>query len=311
MVGAVQSVQEGKGLREAARLYNVPIESLRRRVNGSVDLFCKPGPPTILTAEEETALEEYILTMAEMGFGLTRDDIMCLAFSIIEKSGRRNPFQNGKAGRGWFDAFCTRHPRLVLRSPQALSYCRAISTNQFIIDDFFSKLGALFARLNLLTKPMQIYNADETGVSIVHKPGKIVTEVGQRTVWSLTSAEKGRNHTLMTCVSASGVALPPMMIYPRKRAVPDTLKEGGVPGTLYRSSENGWITQAIYQEWFQWFIEAIPPARPVLLIEDGHASHISIEVLELALKHDIHLLCLLAHTTHVLQPLDVGVFKSF
>ncbi len=35
MAGAVQSVAEGKGLREASRLYNVPIETLRRRVNGT------------------------------------------------------------------------------------------------------------------------------------------------------------------------------------------------------------------------------------------------------------------------------------
>ena len=55
----------------------------------------------------------------------------------------------------------------------------------------------------------------------------------------------------------------------------------------------------------------IPPARPILLIEDGHGSHNSIELIELACANDVHLLCLPAHTTHILQPLDIGVFKSF
>lgn len=64
-------------------------------------------------------------------------------------------------------------------------------------------------------------------------------------------------------------------------------------------------------EWFRFFLKSIPPARPVLLIEDGHASHISMEVIELARANDVHLLCLPAHNTHILQPLDVGVFKSF
>ena len=64
-------------------------------------------------------------------------------------------------------------------------------------------------------------------------------------------------------------------------------------------------------EWFQWFIKVFPPARPVLLIEDGHGSHISIELIELARANEVYLLCLPAHTTHILQPLDVGVFKSF
>ena len=66
----------------------------------------------------------------------------------------------------------------------------------------------------------------------------------------------------------------------------------------------------LYLEQFKFFIANIPPTRPVLLIEDGHASHISIEVIELAQSNDIHLLCLPSHTTHLLQALDVGVFKS-
>lgn len=39
--------------------------------------------------------------------------------------------------------------------------------------------------------------------------------------------------------------------------------------------------------------------------------HISIELIEFARENGVHLLCLPAHTTHILQPLDVGVFKSF
>ena len=46
----------------------------------------------------------------------------------------------------------------------------------------------------------------------------------------------------------------------------------------------------------------------MLLIFDGHHSHISLELIELARENNIHLLCLPPHTTHLLQPLDVGVF---
>jgi hypothetical protein len=49
----------------------------------------------------------------------------------------------------------------------------------------------------------------------------------------------------------------------------------------------------------------------VLLTLDGHTSHITINVIEYARANEIHLLCLPSHTSHVLQPLDVGVFKSF
>ena len=64
-------------------------------------------------------------------------------------------------------------------------------------------------------------------------------------------------------------------------------------------------------EWFKFFIASIPSVRPVLLLEDGHSSHITIEVIELAQENNIHLLCLPSHSSHILQPLDIGVFKSF
>lgn len=73
----------------------------------------------------------------------------------------------------------------------------------------------MYGRLNLISKPMQIYDADKTGISIIHKPGKVVAELGYCNV--LTSAERGKTHTVLLCVSASGhIILPQMMIYSQK-----------------------------------------------------------------------------------------------
>jgi hypothetical protein len=311
MIAAVNSVlQCNKGLREAARLHNVPIETLRRRVNGSVELSCKPGPSTILTDEEEERLAEYLIKISEMGFGLTKEGVMGMAFKIVEKSQRPHPFKNGHAGRAWFDGFMKRHSKLTIRSPQPLSYSRAVCGNQETICDFFGKLGAIYGKLNLVSKPMQIYNCDETGISIVFKPGKVVAQMGCRNVYAVSAAEKGKTHTVLSCISASGAFLPPMIVYPRKKSVPVQLREGAYPNTLFLHSDSGWITTELFLEWFKFFLLNIPPTRPVLLIQDGHHSHVSIELIELAQSNNIHLLCLPAHTTHLLQPLDVGVFKS-
>ena len=78
------------------------------------------------------------------------------------------------------------------------------------MNDFFGKLGAIYGRLNLISKPMQVFNCDETGLSVVHRPGKVVAEVGRRNVYAVTSGEKGKTHTVVSCVSASGYVLPPM-----------------------------------------------------------------------------------------------------
>ncbi|PCH38502.1 hypothetical protein WOLCODRAFT_66605, partial [Wolfiporia cocos MD-104 SS10] len=42
---------------------------------------------------------------------------------------------------------------------------------------------------------------------------------------------------------------------------------------------------------------------------DGHGSHTTKCMVELAIANNIHLFCLPPHMTHKLQPLDVGVFR--
>ena len=95
------------------------------------------------------------------------------------------------------------------------------------------------------------------------------------------------------------------------------MRAGAVGGTLF---DKGWINKEIFLVWVQHFVDSIPPVSyrgnrinkvVVLLILDGHSSHVTIEAIELARSNDVHMLCLPSHTTHILQPLDVGVFKPF
>ena len=83
-----------------------------------------PGPAPVLSSMEDR-LAQYLVDMADMGFGLSRQEVMHLAFQIAEESGIKHPFQNFTAGRKWFEAFRSRHPNLTLRTPEALSYARA------------------------------------------------------------------------------------------------------------------------------------------------------------------------------------------
>ncbi len=45
---------------------------------------CKPGPPTILSKEVEDQLERYLIQMSGMGYGLNREAVMRLAFTLAE-----------------------------------------------------------------------------------------------------------------------------------------------------------------------------------------------------------------------------------
>jgi len=311
MSEALKAVKiDGKGLRQAAREYDVPVTTLKRRVDDVVDLDAKPGPQTVLTKEEEKKLCKYCFDMCDMGYGLTVEDVKRIAYQIVNNSGRPHPFRDGRAGRDWYEGFLRRFPNITLRREEVLSYMRAKNANEKVIEDFFAKLAAVLARLNLLSKPMLLYNADETGFSKVHKPRcKVLARRGQKTVWRITSGERGRTHTLLVCGSASGHAIPPLIIFPQVR-IPESLKQGAPPGTMFATSPKGWINQEIFSKWLDFFMSYAPRERPILIIYDGHASHLSIEVIEKARANDIHFLCLPSHCTHVLQPLDVSVMSS-
>ena len=88
---------------------------------------------------------------------------------------------------------------------EALSYMRAKNTNEKVMENFFAKL---LARLNLLSKPMLLYNADKIGFSKVHKPRcKVLAQFEEKTVWGITSGERRRTHTHSWCVDPHPVML--------------------------------------------------------------------------------------------------------
>ena len=62
---------------------------------------------------------------------------MCLAFKIVDATQRKHPVKDQKAGHEWFDSFGHQNPKLSIRSPLPLSYCRAHCVNMDTINDFF------------------------------------------------------------------------------------------------------------------------------------------------------------------------------
>ena len=68
----------------------------------------------------------------------------------------------------------------------------------------------MYAGLNILTKPMQVYNVDECSINVTLHKGRVISEVGRRNVHRVVASEKGMNHTIIVCGSASGHVIPLM-----------------------------------------------------------------------------------------------------
>ena len=63
--------------------------------------------------------------------------------------------------------------------------------------------------------------------------------------------------------------------------------------------------------WFEKiFVVGTSHVPPNFLIIDNHGSHISYSIIKRAVEENIKIILLPPHTTNVLQPLDVGLFRS-
>jgi len=78
--------------------------------------------------------------------------------------------------------------------------------------------------------------------------------------------------------------------------------------------ENGWTSNNIAVEWLekvflpQTQLENLDNAQ--LLIVDSYRSYTLDEFITICYFNNVYLLFLLAHTSYVLQPLDLGCFSS-
>ena len=83
---------------------------------------------------------------------------------------------------------------------------------------------------------------------------------------------------------------------------------------LIGTSDSGYSNDDLAMDWLNHFIEHMSSKRQgawLLLIIDGFGSHMTIPFFELATANNIVLFRLPAHSTHLTQPLDVGVFQPF
>ena len=107
--------------------------------------------------------------------------------------------------------------------------------------------------------------------------------------------------------------MPPLVVVNGKthRSLNSWNVQEGPSGTRWAFQDNGYMTEDLGVEWLRSvFLPNCGTHRPQLLILDGHKSHTSLNLLMLAKEAGIHLLALPPHSTHRLQPLDKGVFRS-
>lgn len=110
-----------------------------------------------------------------------------------------------------------------------------------------------------------------------------------------------------------GTALSPLIIFKGK-----TLSKCWLTNApqhwMFSYNTEGWTS---IEHCKKWITENFEPStrekanrHPRLLIFDGHDSHTMVDIVLPCIQNQIHLALLPPHTSHLTQPLDIGVFSS-
>lgn len=313
MAEAVKAVKAGEmSVRLAAERYGLPKSTLYDRVSGRFDLDTKPGRKPVLDTATEDQILKNVTENAEKGFGLSRQQLLTRA-GILCKRANISGFRNGTPSKHWWYGLKRRHPEIGLRKPEKLGTVRARMLNSTVVERYLKDLGTIISEHNLINTPQKIWNCDETGKHLEHNPVSVIARRGTRSVVGRTSNDRS-NVTIMACVNAAGAAMPPMLIVKgkTKKSLFGYNTAASPKDSVWTYHERAWMNEELGEQWFRnVFLKHCGQERPQLLILDGHGSHETLGLLELAKQEEIIILALPPHTTHYLQPLDRSVFGPF
>jgi len=286
----------------------VPLSTLHHRAHMRRSKEQKAQSQQYLTPSEEKALEKFLKLISDLGNPVRIKFVPLLAFSIArQRSTTRKAIK--PPGKNWALGFSKRHPALKSRRVRAIDWKRHENNIYDKITHWFEVISKVLQDPAIL--PENVYNMDETGVMLCML-GSVKVLVNKDDPRDYRGA--GVKRTMVTaieCISANGRSLLPMIIWPAT-----THRSNWTifptPGWHYACSESGYTDSKISLEWLKCVFDPQTKGqanqKPRVLICDGFGTHETLEVLEFCFENNIILCRLPSHTSHKLQPCDVGVF---
>jgi len=308
LIIAIQALENNPNLgeREAARQYGVSRSTLGRRRDGTTARRDSTPNCRIFTAIEEQVLVDRILELDARGFPPTKLSIRTMANTL-----RR---QRGKVvvGTNWVDRFIKRRSEVKSRWSRSYDNQRAKQEDPTVIGAWFKLVAGIKEKYGIVDE--DTYNFDESGFLMGIIGSQLVVTASERRGRPKLIQPGDREWiTVIQGICAAGWAIPPFVIYAGKMHISTWYEDASIPRDwVIAVSENGWTSNKLGLAWLKHF-DAHTKGRVKgthrLLVIDGHESHNSIEFQDYCAEHKIITICMPPHSSHLLQPLDVGCFS--
>ena len=304
---AVQAIRTNPklSLRKAAFIYSVPRSSISLRMAGITPKAGSHHVNAKLTATEAEVIIQYILDLDSRGFSPTKAEVEDMANLLLAK--RDAP----PVGKCWTDRFISRQPRLSTRLNRAYDYQRALQEDPDVLNTWFQLARNM--RVKYGVPDCDFYNFDETGFMMGQiKPGMVVTRSDR--IGRPKAIQPGTREwaTAICCAAADGYVLPPFLCVQGRYHLAPWYHNGHIPSDwVVKPTKNEWTDNETGLEWLKHFDRHTRGRKKGvwrMLVLDGHESHVNAEFQEYCKENNIITLCLPPHSSHLTQPLDIGLF---
>ena len=275
----------------------------------------KLGRPTKLTNENENDLALWLEDRVSHKDYPTKREFKEKCHFFLDQQKNDQSFS-----RNYYDQLLKRiAPNFEVRLAQPVEFDRALLT-QDSIKTYFNLIRQFDIEH---ISPELIINLDETGfggsTSKRMRSVKVIVSKKHKGDLRVQDVERTSHISSLIGITAAGTMLQPCSIIARESEHPDGSKCPYFNRMKIYSTANAFITRNVFESYFK---DVVFPyvseirsnlgleKKTAIILYDGLKGHISKSLFSQAAELDIHIIVLPSHSSHILQPLDQGFFRS-
>jgi hypothetical protein len=278
------------------------VNTLKNRFKANNVGVSQTGVERWLPKEVEKMLHDWVLMQQKHNFCVSLQQLAEMAAKFAGPLLIRQV----KGGRAWMKGFFQRHPDLSMRLGQQQDTKRLLSM------DALERYAELVVIACDGVKGGNTYTMDESGFDGWGAQRRVVAQKGSQHAYIPAIKTVNMGHlSLICCISATGKVVASTLIWKGDKVLANDT--AGWPEAFHACSDSGFNDLDIQMAWAKRFEQETRPADPTeprVLHVDNHFSHLGIDFLVFMREHNIRVLAMHPHSTHLFCVLDKGTFGS-
>ena len=266
------------------------------------------GNNLILTEAQEEAVFRFCHDQLKMGLGAT-PSIIYAAIHHLSQQEQLNP-----PSQIWSRKWLKKNPTLYTIKSKPIAHARVATHSEEDLKAFFVEYQNTLTIYGI-KRAKYIYNMDKSGVRVGCPSGEIVIVPTHVKELYTACPENRKSITIIETTCADGKSpIAPIVICPSEKIIESWVTDNLLRAEVIALSQTRYTNEKIALAWLDHFIKHVDARLDKhwrMLLLDGHITHHKADFILQC--HDNHIVpfAFPSHLTHVLQPLDVGVFRPW